>query len=112
MSWAIRCAPSQSPLPSCHSAVSARLNPAGGWVASSAFLKSMIVIPTEHTPAVNGGVSCQPQQEAAAVSADPRTREQLIATIEAGFARTTRPAAPFIQGSREGCEPGESVEPF
>ena len=46
------------------------------------------------------------------MSADPGTTEDVIAAIEAGFARTTRPSAPFMVGSREGCEPGESVEPF
>jgi hypothetical protein len=46
------------------------------------------------------------------VSGDQTIREQVIAAIETGFARTTRPSAPFIAGSREGCEPGESVAPF
>jgi Family of unknown function (DUF6714) len=40
------------------------------------------------------------------------TADAIIAAIEAGFARTTRPSAPFLQGSHEGCEPGEAVEPF
>jgi hypothetical protein len=43
---------------------------------------------------------------------DSASRAYVIEAIEAGFARTTRPSAPFIQGSREGCEPGEAVEPF
>ena len=46
------------------------------------------------------------------MTADSTTREEVIAAIEAGFARTTRPSAPFIQGSSEGCEPGEAVAPF
>ena len=46
------------------------------------------------------------------MTGDPTIRDQVIVQIETGFARTTRPSAPFIVGSREGCEPGESVEPF
>lgn len=45
------------------------------------------------------------------MTAEP-IRDRVIAAIEAGFARTTRPGAPFLQGSHEGCEPGEVVEPF
>lgn len=46
------------------------------------------------------------------MTGDPTTGDRVIAAIEAGFARTTRPSAPFIVGSREGCEPGEAVAPF
>jgi hypothetical protein len=35
-----------------------------------------------------------------------------IAAIERGFARTPHPGAAFLQGSFEGCEPAETVEPF
>jgi hypothetical protein len=37
---------------------------------------------------------------------------EAIAAIERGFARTPHPGAAFLQGSFEGCEPGEAVEPF
>jgi len=46
------------------------------------------------------------------VTVDSSLEDQVIAAIESGFARTTRPAAPFLQGSRDGCEPGEAVAPF
>jgi hypothetical protein len=38
--------------------------------------------------------------------------ERVMSAIEEGFARTPHPGAEFLQGSREGCEPGEAVEPF
>lgn len=40
------------------------------------------------------------------------TADEVIAVIEHGFARTTRPPAAFLQGSYEGCEPGEAIAPF
>src|SRR6478672_13010445 len=58
------------------------------------------------------GVSSDAEQEAPAVTVDSSLEDQVIAAIESGFARTTRPAAAFIQGSRDGCEPGEAVAPF
>jgi hypothetical protein len=36
----------------------------------------------------------------------------VIAAIRRGFARTTRPADPFLVGSREGCEPEATVSVF
>lgn len=40
------------------------------------------------------------------------TPAEAIAAIERGFSRTPHPGAAFLQGSFEGCEPGEAVEPF
>jgi hypothetical protein len=38
--------------------------------------------------------------------------ERVIEEIRQAFATTTRPPDPFLVGSREGCEPEESVAPF
>jgi hypothetical protein len=40
------------------------------------------------------------------------TVDEVIAVIEHGFSRTTRPSAAFLQGSFDGCEPAEAVAPF
>lgn len=39
-------------------------------------------------------------------------RQQVIEHIRQAFRDTERPGDAFLQGSREGCEPGESVAPF
>lgn len=40
------------------------------------------------------------------------TRRQVIEHIRQAFRDTERPGDAFLQGSHEGCEPGESVAPF
>lgn len=40
------------------------------------------------------------------------TRDDVLAAIETGFARTPHPGARFLQGSFDGCEPEEAVAPF
>ena len=44
--------------------------------------------------------------------ADVPTPETVIAVVADAFAATTRPPDPFLVGSRDGCEPAESVAPF
>ena len=39
-------------------------------------------------------------------------RRQVIEHIRQAFRDTERPGDAFLQGSHEGCEPGESVAPF
>lgn len=39
-------------------------------------------------------------------------RDGVLAQIHAAFARVERPPDAFLQGSHEGCEPFEEVEPF
>jgi len=41
-----------------------------------------------------------------------QSKEQVIEHIRQAFCDTERPSDPFLQGSHEGCEPGESVAPF
>lgn len=41
-----------------------------------------------------------------------RDRQRVIEQIRQAFRDTERPGDAFLQGSREGCEPGESVAPF
>jgi hypothetical protein len=43
---------------------------------------------------------------------DPADATGVLAAVEAGFAETPNPGSEFLQGSREGCEPGEAVDPF
>jgi hypothetical protein len=39
-------------------------------------------------------------------------KQQVIEHIRQAFCDTERPGDAFLQGSHEGCEPGESVAPF
>jgi len=41
-----------------------------------------------------------------------QTKQQVIEHIQQAFRDTERPGDAFLQGSHEGCEPGESVAPF
>jgi hypothetical protein len=41
-----------------------------------------------------------------------QTKEWVIEHIRQAFCETERPSDAFLQGSHEGCEPGESVAPF
>ena len=41
-----------------------------------------------------------------------RDTQQVIEQIRQAFRETERPGDAFLQGSQEGCEPGESVAPF
>jgi len=46
------------------------------------------------------------------ITHDPSDAAGAAAAIEAGFAETRSPGPEFLQGSREGCEPGDAVDPF
>jgi len=39
-------------------------------------------------------------------------KQRVIEHIREAFCETERPGDAFLQGSHEGCEPGESVAPF
>jgi hypothetical protein len=41
-----------------------------------------------------------------------QSKQRVIEHIRQAFCETERPDDAFLQGSREGCEPGESVAPF
>jgi hypothetical protein len=41
-----------------------------------------------------------------------QTKQQVIAHIRQAFCNTDHPGDAFLQGSHEGCEPGETVAPF
>ena len=65
------------------------------------------------------GVSSRPGAATASAAAranggvvDDARADQVIAAVYAGFERTEFPGGPFLQGSFDGCEPGEEVGPF
>lgn len=41
-----------------------------------------------------------------------QTKQRVIEHIRQAFCDTERPGDAFLQGSHEGCEPGEAVAPF